>query len=192
MKSGVVGGDAVEQAVAGSREHVIDVLEAVGAAVVGVGDVEFAFRRAVERGVEGAHEADAGFGRAGVEEMVAVRAVHGEDEFEALEVGAGVEPACDGDEFDTVGAGDGCGACVGAFADVPRAGAAGIDLESVAQAACMSEVEEDALGERGSADVAEADEEERAWRRFVVRAHAAASSRASWFRPRQARSSVRA
>ncbi|GEM_PF-6539143 len=50
---------------------------------------------------------------------------------------------------------------VGTLADMPGSGTRAVDLELIGQACFFHEMAEDALGERGAADVAEADKKNR-------------------------------
>jgi len=52
------------------------------------------------------------------------------------------------------------GAGVWGVADMPGAGAAGVDAETIREVGLIDKVLEDAVGEGGAADVSEADEED--------------------------------
>lgn len=75
-------------------------------------------------------------------------------------------------EFDSVLAGDHAGSGVGWLAHVPGSGAGRVDVEALGESGLSDEMMEDPLGERRSADVAEADEENRRAKGVgIVRVH---------------------
>jgi hypothetical protein len=88
-----------------------------------------------------------------------VAAVHGEDEVEAVEVGA-PHLARDAGDVDAVPRAHLDGARVRPVARVEVVGARGVDLEGACEAGRPREVDEDRLGQGRAADVARADEEE--------------------------------
>jgi len=114
----------------------VDFFEAAVAAVVGIGDVLWGF----EGGVEGSDECEFGIGDTDFLEVAEVLGVHGDDVVEFFDVGFGVGGGLDG-----AGVWGGVGVVGG--------GAAGVDLEVVGEVALVDEVLEDALGERGAADI---------------------------------------
>ena len=135
----------------------VDFIETVVSAVVGVGDILWCF----EGGVVGSHEGEFGFGDTEFDEVLFVACVHRDDVGKAFDVCGWVELAGSlvGD-VDAVDGGGLDGAGVWWVADMPIAGAAGVDVELVCEVALVDEVLEDAVGEGGAADVSETDEED--------------------------------
>ncbi len=80
--------EVIEESGACSEEHVVDVVEAGVAAVVGVGDVGGGV--GFEGGVEGADEFDFVFGGAEVDDVARVGVVHRDEEVKGLGVQLGV------------------------------------------------------------------------------------------------------
>jgi len=73
----------IEKSLARASEHVVDLVEPVVAAVVGVGDI----LGAGQGWVEGAHEVELRFWGAEFDEVAFVGGVHGDDPLEAFDVG---------------------------------------------------------------------------------------------------------
>jgi hypothetical protein len=132
-----------EQAIATALDHREHEVEAVGAEP-GVGNVVAGDR------VELAQPADPvmTLRRTQCAQVALVRAVHRDDAVEALEVVAADLARALAADVDAVLRGDGDGARVGRLADVPIAGARGVDLEAAGEAAALDQRTEDALAER--------------------------------------------
>jgi len=161
-------GEVLKEAFRCAHEHVVDALEAVAFAVVGVRDFEAVLWFAGEGRVEGSVEVDAVFGGAVEEEVVFIVAVHRDEVLETVEIRRGFDLPRDGRDGDAVACADLDGSRVSAAARVPVARAGGVDIEAVEDAALASEVDEDPLSEGRSADVAHAHEEDA---RCLVFAH---------------------
>jgi hypothetical protein len=149
-----------EEAAGGAIDHLKGVLEAAGAAIVGIGDVEAGARAATGVRIELAQKADLGtLGGGGSEalELSGDVTIKGDDMVEAGKV-AGSELLGDAVELDAVGPGGLLGAGVGTLAHVPGADAGGFDFEGVSEAGLFDEAAEDALRHRAAADVSETDE----------------------------------
>jgi len=73
----------IQKTLAREGEHLVDLFEALVAAVVGVGDILWGF----EGGIEGTHEVELGLWGAEFDEVAFVGGVHGDDEAEAFDVG---------------------------------------------------------------------------------------------------------
>ena len=154
------GADVVEETLAGGLDHVVHRGEAVGSARPRVGDLPIVRIVVAQRRIEVAqhHDARTKFGlRCPIDEVEPVRVVHGHDE--VVEVGISrVEVAGPRGEFDPAPLRLGPGPRVGGPADMPGGGAGAVDLDAIAQTGLIDQRPHDALGGRGAADVAEADE----------------------------------
>lgn len=137
-------------------EEVEDVFEALGAAVVGVGDLcirmfgtvvaELLYLMLVGAAGEG-------------DEVGVVFVVHSEDEVEDVEVGGGDLAGGAGHGESAFAAGGGH-ALVGGVTGVVADGASGIDGDLIGEAFLFEEVSHDIFAGGGAADVSHADEED--------------------------------
>jgi hypothetical protein len=146
-----------EDAGAAILHEVEDMLEAGIAAIVGVGD--FAV---LVLGTEFAEEADFGIVqtlRVQGAEISSVLIIHDEDEVMLSEIGSGDLTSEVAEIITTLGGGF-SHARVSMLPRVPASSARGVDVDAVLPASVFDHAMHDAIGSRGAADVAEADEEE--------------------------------
>ena len=138
--------------------HVVHRLEPSRTTVVRVRHIVVAFLR-----IEVPEEAEAGRSprqsTRHVLEVPEVLAVHRYDQVEVLHV-----PRCDlarrSFQMDAMGRGHPDGAAIWRLTGVPSTGACRVDLEQLLNVPCLDEITEDPLGQRRTADVAEADKED--------------------------------
>lgn len=150
-----------EQAVACGFDQVENDFEAVFTAIVGIGD--FAVCRVCDAGrSEIEEQMNPGFGVFGREALqrCQIGLVHGDHVVEFREVRLIDLPGALAGEVDPPAGGRGLAARIGWVADVPCAGAGGIDGDPVSQSGRCDTFAKDAFRHGRSADVAEADEQD--------------------------------
>src|SRR5215203_1024528 len=146
--------DVLQEALRGLLHEVEDVLEAIGAAVVGIGHCRL---RGVRSEIEEWPHHGATPAKSSNRPVVLL--VHREDVIEVLAI-LRLDAACPLGAYVHATEGGGAqGPVIGRGADVPSAGSCGVNGDLALQALPPKYVLEYALSKRGAADVAHADEE---------------------------------
>ena len=135
-------------------DHAVDAGEAIAAAEIGIGHLGRPVGGEIQEQVDAVLEA---LGRHRPE-VLDIGAVHAEDQVEAAEVGRDDAARLLGGDVDAVAGSDGDRARIGCRAEMPAARSGRVDQVGACRAAFGNDGAKHALGQRRTADVAEADE----------------------------------